>query len=98
MTLQAESPGGGKRTGTSNEAPPAEQPLRDCLAEHLDAYFDQLDGEYCGTLYKLVIAEIEPPLFAHVLRQTRGNVSKAAEVLGIHRSTLRRKLIRYGLI
>lgn len=75
-----------------------EQPLRECLARHLRAYFDQLDGELSGTLYKLVIAEIEPPLFEHVLDYTRGNVSRAAEMLGIHRSTLRRKLISYGLL
>lgn len=98
MTLQAESPTGQARTGTSKTPPPAQQPLRECLAHHLDAYFGQLDGDCCGTLYQLVVAEIEPPLFAHVLRHTRGNVSKAAEVLGIHRSTLRRKLIRYNLI
>jgi Fis family transcriptional regulator, factor for inversion stimulation protein len=75
-----------------------QQPLRECLAQHLDAYFNELEGEVPGTLYKLVIAEIEPPLFEHVLRHTRGNVSRAAEMLGIHRSTLRRKLVSYGLI
>jgi len=75
-----------------------QQPLRECLAQHLDAYFSELDGEVPGTLYKLVIAEIEPPLFEHVLKHTRGNVSRAAEMLGIHRSTLRRKLVNYGLI
>ena len=78
--------------------PPDQQPLRECLAQHLDAYFSELDGEVSGTLYKLVIAEIEPPLFEHVLKHTRGNVSRAAEMLGIHRSTLRRKLVSYGLI
>ena len=80
------------------KTPPDQQPLRECLAQHLDAYFNELDGEVPGTLYKLVIAEIEPPLFAHVLKHTRGNVSRAAEMLGIHRSTLRRKLVNYGLI
>ena len=45
-----------------------------------------------------MIAEIGPPLFEHVLKHTRGNVSRAAEMLGIHRSTLRRKLVSYGLI
>jgi len=75
-----------------------QQPLRECLAQHLDAYFGELDGEVPGTLYKLVIAEIEPPLFEHVLKHTRGNVSRAAEMLGIHRSTLRRKLVNYGLL
>jgi len=86
------------RPDKSRTPPPTEPTLRECLAHHLDAYFDQLEGDMTGTLYKLVIAEIEPPLFEHVLRYTRGNVSRAAEMLGIHRSTLRRKLIRYGLL
>lgn len=77
---------------------PDQQTLRDCLCAHLQAYFDELEGEVHGGLYELVISEIEAPLFDHVLRHTHGNVSLAADLLGIHRSTLRRKLIRHGLI
>ena len=74
------------------------QTLRDCLRTRLNEYFRQIDGQAPGDLYALVMAEIEAPLFEMVLAQTRGNISRAADMLGIHRATLRRKLSRYGLI
>jgi|GEM_PF-3398076 len=77
---------------------PDQRTLRDCLCDHLRAYFDELGDEVSGGLYDLVMSEVEVPLFDQVLRHTRGNVSLAAELLGIHRSTLRRKLVRHGLI
>ena len=45
----------------------------------------------------MVVAEVELPLLRAVMSYTRGNQSKAAEVLGINRSTLRKKLEKYGL-
>ena len=45
----------------------------------------------------LVVHEIEEPLLRAVLEFTRGNQSRAAEVLGINRSTLRKKLRFHGL-
>lgn len=72
--------------------------LRECLRGRLFEYFLQLDGQASGDLYDLVMAEVEGPLFQMVMEHTRGNLSRAAEVLGIHRSTLRRKLSRYNLI
>lgn len=85
-------------SATKKALVPDQQTLRDCLCAHLQAYFDELEGEVSGGLYDLVISEIEAPLFDHVLRHTHGNVSLAADLLGIHRSTLRRKLVRHGLI
>ncbi|MDP4870221.1 MAG: DNA-binding transcriptional regulator Fis, partial [Gammaproteobacteria bacterium] len=49
-------------------------------------------------LYDLVLAEVEAPLLAAVMHQTRGNQSKAAIVLGLNRGTLRTKLKQYGLL
>lgn len=45
-----------------------------------------------GQLYDKLLAEIEPPLFEAVLHQTLGNRAAAADLLGIHRATLRKKL------
>ncbi len=43
-------------------------------------------------ILKVVIADVERPLFAIVLSKTNGNQSKAAELLGCNRNTLHRKL------
>ncbi|HEB67411.1 MAG TPA: DNA-binding transcriptional regulator Fis [Gammaproteobacteria bacterium] len=73
------------------------RPLRDCVTEAMARYFDQLDGHPAGELYRLVLAEVEEPLFRAVMDYTGGNQSKASELLGINRGTLRKKLKMYGL-
>lgn len=72
-------------------------PIRTCVREALEAYFRQLDGCKCSGLYKMVLTEIEIPLLEAVMRVCSGNQTKAAEMLGINRSTLRKKLQHYGL-
>jgi Fis family transcriptional regulator, factor for inversion stimulation protein len=72
-------------------------PLRTMAAEALDAYFANLNGHKPANLYDLVINEVEAPLFKSVIDYVDGNQVKAAEVLGINRGTLRKKLKMYGL-
>jgi two-component system nitrogen regulation response regulator GlnG len=45
-----------------------------------------------GTLYDKVLAAFEAPLFLHALTQTGGNQLRAAQLLGINRNTLRKRL------
>jgi len=73
------------------------KPLREAIQSALDAYFKDLDGHTPNGLYHMVLAEIEQPLLQTVMKYTRGNQSKAAELLGINRSTLHKKLTQYGL-
>lgn len=72
-------------------------PLRALCAEALDSYFATLNGHKPGQLYELVMREVEEPLFKAVLDYAEGNQSRAADILGINRGTLRKKLKIYGL-
>ena len=72
--------------------------LREQVLSSVENYFALLEGEQAKDLYDLVLAEVEAPLFAAVMHQTRGNQSKAAIVLGLNRGTLRTKLKQYGLL
>ncbi|WP_456418562.1 DNA-binding transcriptional regulator Fis [Thiolapillus sp.] len=74
-----------------------EDSLGDCVRDALDNYFTHLDGHGTSSLYQLVMEEVERPLFETVMEHTRGNQTRAAAVLGISRSTLRKKLAYYKL-
>ena len=65
--------------------------------EALRSYFANLNGHKPGDLYQLVMGEVEKPLFSAVLDYTNGNQCEAAEILGINRGTLRKKLKAYKL-
>ena len=74
------------------------RPLSDLTAEALRRYFKDLNGHSPGDLYGLVLGEVEAPLFEAVMEHTHGNQSRAAEILGINRATLRKKLKTYYLL
>jgi Fis family transcriptional regulator len=73
-------------------------PLREHAETALGAYFERLNGHRPAGLYALVMREVEEPLFRAVMHYTDGNQCRAAEILGINRGTLRRKLEDYGLV
>jgi Fis family transcriptional regulator len=72
--------------------------LRNCVRRSLADYFANLEGENVNNLYQMVLAEMEIPLLEKVLEYTRGNQTRAAEMLGLNRGTLRKKLKQYGLL
>lgn len=73
-------------------------PLHDHVGRSLDEYFEALNGsEPPGDLYHMVLEQIEKPLLAKVIDYSGGNQSRAAQVLGISRGTLRKKLNQYDL-
>lgn len=75
-----------------------ERPLHRCVASALDTYFAALDGERATGLFDLVMAEVERPMLESVMRYVGGNQCRAAEVLGLSRGTLRKKLVQHGLL
>lgn len=86
---------------STNIEPPVDllpaTPLRDQVYEALRIYFHNLGDQQPSNLYDLVLREVEPPLLEIVMQRTRGNQTKASDLLGINRGTLRKKLRRYGL-
>ena len=73
------------------------QPLSFHVKQALERYFTDLNGHTPSNLYDLVLCEVERPMLEEVLRRTRGNISKAAQYLGLNRATLRKKLERHGI-
>jgi two-component system, NtrC family, nitrogen regulation response regulator GlnG len=61
------------------------------LAQALEGWLVQA-APAAGTLYHAALAAFERPLFEHALRQTGGNQLRAAQLLGINRNTLRKRL------
>jgi Fis family transcriptional regulator, factor for inversion stimulation protein len=60
-------------------------------------YLSQLNGNDVDDMYDLVLSEIEAPMLEEVMQYTRGNQTRAANLLGINRGTLRKKLKKYGM-
>ncbi|MGQ7247541.1 DNA-binding transcriptional regulator Fis [Halomonas sp. V046] len=75
-----------------------DRPLREAVLSAMQRYFDHLDGGTVTDLHAMVMAEVEAPLLSSVLDYTRGNQTRAAEMLGLNRGTLRKKLKHYNLI
>jgi two-component system nitrogen regulation response regulator GlnG len=50
-----------------------------------------------GDLYERFLSVVEPPLLGTTLNKYRGQCASAARALGLHRTTLRKKLDQYGL-
>ncbi|MCZ4353596.1 response regulator [Roseovarius aestuarii] len=67
--------------------------LADSVARHLQRYFD-LHGDALppAGLYARILREIEQPLIQIALDATGGNQAKCADLLGINRNTLRKKI------
>ena len=77
----------------SADSRPSPQGLAESVESHLRQYFDAHDdGLPPAGLYDRILREIERPLLALTLQATQGNQLRAADVLGINRNTLRKKL------
>ena len=72
--------------------------IADCVRRTLNRYFRDLDGEKPCAIYDMVICNVERAMLASVLEHAGGNQTTAAEMLGINRNTLRRKLTEYDLL
>lgn len=84
--------------GQTQLAQPQQQSLRDAVEQAMENYFRHLDGQMVTDVYDMVLSEIEAPMLEVVMKYTRHNQTRAAQMLGLNRGTLRKKLKRYGLL
>ena len=73
------------------------KPLSEQVKKAMKKYFATLGDINPTNVYELVMAEVEPELLKSVMRYTNNNQSKAANVLGLNRATLRKKLHKYNI-
>ncbi|MBP9722397.1 MAG: DNA-binding transcriptional regulator Fis [Gammaproteobacteria bacterium] len=64
----------------------------------LKNYFNNLDGQRTTDLYNMVLSEVERPLLETVLTHTNRNQTTTANILGLSRGTLRKKMQQYNLL
>ena len=72
--------------------------LGKCVMDSLQQYFRDLDGEKPAAIYDMVLKSIEKPMLEVVLAKAGANQTLAAEMLGINRNTLRKKLTEHQLL
>jgi Fis family transcriptional regulator len=75
-----------------------QRPLRVLIKKSLENYFLNVGNSKCIiNLYQLVLSELERPMLDIIMQHTRGNQTRAASIMGINRSTLRKKLKKYSM-
>ena len=92
--------GSGQENGFSGKVNQEPEPntLRSGVEQSLRRYFQNLDNEPVTDLYQTVLREVEAPLLEAVMDFTGNNQSKASNILGLNRGTLRTKLKNYGML
>lgn len=75
-----------------------ENEIAACMRRSLNRYFKDLDGEMPSEVYAMVLSAVEKPLLTYILDRAEGNQTRAADMLGINRNTLRKKMREYDLL
>ncbi len=73
-------------------AVPQEQSLEAIVESKLRSSMNGIEKLDKGDIYNIVIEQVERPLIRYLLEKTRGNQVRAADILGINRNTLRKKI------
>ena len=71
--------------------------ISESVRKSLERYFKDLDGEKPRAIYDMVLKNVEKPMLEAVLNKAEGNQTVAAEMLGINRNTLRKKMQQHKI-
>ncbi len=72
--------------------------IQDVVRKSLEKYFRDLGEQEPSNVYDMVVFTVEKPILEAVMTRAEGNQSHAADMLGINRNTLRKKLQQHGLL
>lgn len=79
-------------------AKPAETlSLSNLISQRLEAFFSSQLNSLPVNLYDVILEQVEYPLIVQTLKITQGNQIKAAEILGINRNTIRKKIKLFNI-
>jgi two-component system nitrogen regulation response regulator GlnG len=81
----------------SERIPVEDMSFDELVRSKLSGFLRRVDGYPLENLYDEVIALVERPLLALVMEHAKGNQLRAAEILGLNRNTLRKKLATHEL-
>jgi Fis family transcriptional regulator len=76
----------------------SKESIQEVVRNSLEKYFNDLGEQQPSNVYEMVVSTVEKPILEAVMARAAGNQSQAAEMLGINRNTLRKKLQQHGLI
>ncbi len=71
--------------------------LEDCVRASLAQYFEDLGDSEPHDMWDMVMRCVERPVLEVAMQHSNGNQSRAAEMLGMTRNTLRKKLLAHNL-
>ncbi len=80
-----------------NKSQSPSQNLGDFSRQTVQRYLSTIQGHPAAGLHRLIMNEVEKPLLIEVLKHCCGNLTHAAELLGMNRATLRKKLDEHGI-
>lgn len=76
----------------------SKESIQEVVQKSLEDYFNDLGGQPASNIYDMVVMTVERPILQVVMDRADGNQSQAAQMLGINRNTLRKKLQEHGLL
>ena len=72
--------------------------IQEVVQRSLEEFFSDLGEQQPSNIYDMVVLTVEKPMLQAVMARADGNQSQAADMLGINRNTLRKKLQQHGLL